>query len=63
MELIFTREADAALDQVISQDLLSKIRVKILNMTDEHQDKHVPTTEGIEMVLLALEEMPEVMRL
>lgn len=63
MGLKFTREADAALEQVISQDLLSKIRVKILNMTDEDKDAHVPTTEGIEMVLLALEQMPEVMRL
>lgn len=60
MGLKFTRETDVVLEQIVSQDLLSKIHVKILNMTNEEQDAHVPTTEGIEMVLLALEQMPEV---
>ena len=58
LQLMFPREQDASLEQVVSHGVLAEIYRKILNMTDQDEDQHLPSTRGIEMVLLALEEMP-----
>ena len=60
MQMKFPRETDARLEQVLSQEMLSEVREKILNMTSQDEDYDLPSTRGIEMVLLALEELPRV---
>ncbi len=55
----FQRETDTAEGSTVSHEVLGEIFRKILSMTDRNEDSDLPSRRGIEMVLLALEEMPD----
>lgn len=55
----FPRETDSAEGSTVSQEMLGEIFRKILSMTNRDEDSDLPNRRGIEMVLLALEEMPD----
>ncbi|WP_157649196.1 hypothetical protein [Burkholderia ubonensis] len=57
----FQRETDSTEGAVIRQEVLGEVFGKILSMTNSDEASNLPNRRAIEMVLLALEGMPELM--